>query len=208
MNMYIGSGDTAALLSGKETQAYQKLWAKFVSNDKPNYNAKASPIDALRTGAILEERYSLTLDDSYFCQVKAVCDRSNVMRSSLDFSQIQEGNIVDFEELKCVFFTDYLEFMEFKDDNDLLVKYIKKEYKNYYNQVQFQLLCTGLSSALNVYVPVYSYLDDENYQRDILESEKLKIRVYRDESVISKIIERAEPFQYVKDHILQESKST
>ena len=103
MNLYIGSGDTSALLSGKDTQAYQKLWAKFVSNDTPHYNAKASPIDALRTGAILEERYALTLDDSWFCQFKLQCEEFDCLRSSLDFTKIENGNIQDFEELKCIF---------------------------------------------------------------------------------------------------------
>lgn len=201
MNLYIGSGDTAALLSGKDSQAYQKLWAKFVSNDAPYYNAKASPIDALRTGAILEERYALTLDESYFCQVKAVHDEYDCMRSSIDFAKINGGHIVDFEELKCIFFTDYLDFMEYVDSDDALARYVKKEYKAYYNQVQFQLACTGLESALNTYIPVYSYVDEENYQRDILDTEPIKIRIYRDESVIGKILERAEPFQHLKNHL-------
>lgn len=201
MNLYIGSGDTSALLSGLNTQAYQKLWAKFVSEEPPYYNAKASPIDALRTGAILEERYSLILDDSYFCQVKVICKESDALRSSLDFAQIQGGEVLTFEELKCIFFNDYLEFMEFREDEKALTDYAKKYYKSYFNQVQFQLLCTGLTSAKNVYVPVYSYVDEENYNRDILETETIKVTIERDEAIIQKIFERAKPFQYLKDYL-------
>lgn len=206
MNLYIGSGDTSALLSGVNTQAYQKLWAKFVSDEVPYYNAKASPIDALRTGAILEERYALTLDDSYFCQAKAICKEMDCLKSSLDFSKIHNGEIIEFEELKCIFFTDYLEFMEFKNDEKALSDYVKKAYKSYYNQIQFQLLCSGLKSAKNVYIPVYSYVDEENYNRDILETEPIKVTIERDDSVISKILEKAKPFQYLKDFIKDNSK--
>ena len=57
--MYIGSGDIKSLMSGKSTQAHLSLLRRFVSDVKPFYNAKASPIDACRIGAILEDRYLL-----------------------------------------------------------------------------------------------------------------------------------------------------
>ena len=65
---YIGSGDVHALMMGKDTKGHLALMQRFVSDVIPYYNAKASPIDALRTGAILEDRYFLTLPDGYFCQ--------------------------------------------------------------------------------------------------------------------------------------------
>lgn len=72
--MYIGSGDTTALLAGLNTETHYKLLRRFVSGVKPYYNARASPIDALRTGAILEERYLLTLPDNYYAQYLARCE--------------------------------------------------------------------------------------------------------------------------------------
>ena len=59
--MYIGSGDIHSLMAGKDSKAHISLMQRFVSGIKPFYNAKASPIDALRTGAILEDRYLLFL---------------------------------------------------------------------------------------------------------------------------------------------------
>ena len=67
-SMYIGSGDVHALLMGRNTDGHQKLLRRFVSGEKPRYNAKASPIDALRTGAILEERYFITLGENFYSQ--------------------------------------------------------------------------------------------------------------------------------------------
>jgi hypothetical protein len=69
MNLTIGSGDVAALMAGKDTKTFGDLMRKFVDENKPYYNALASPIDALRTGAILEKNYLLTLyDDDHFKQ--------------------------------------------------------------------------------------------------------------------------------------------
>ncbi|EXZ16759.1 hypothetical protein M067_4894, partial [Bacteroides fragilis str. J-143-4] len=38
--MYIGSGDVHALLSGKNTKSHISLMQRFVSGEKPYYNAK------------------------------------------------------------------------------------------------------------------------------------------------------------------------
>ena len=102
ISMYIGSGDVAALLAGMDTQTHQKLLQRFVSGEKPYYNAKASPIDALRTGAILEDRYLLTLPDNFFAQYVVVSKEMDVFKSSLDFAKIENGEVVDFDELKSV----------------------------------------------------------------------------------------------------------
>lgn len=198
--MYIGSGDVTALLSGKHTETHAKLLRRFVSGEKPYYNAKASPIDAFRTGAILEDRYQLTLADNYFAQHLVVCEEMDVLKASLDFALIEKGKVINFDELKTCNFGDYLEFEDIKDDSNKCLAYIKKRYKNNYRQVQEQLLCTGLDSANIVFLAVYSYDDEVNYKRDIRENEYMKFRIHRDEKVISEIKERAEIFQKIKDY--------
>ena len=198
-SMYIGSGDVASLLSGKNSQAFQKLMQRFVSNEKQYYNALASPIDALRTGAILENRYLEILSNDYYPQF--VCfGELDVLKCSIDFAKIEKGNIVDFDELKTCNFTDFLAFEKIKDDNDLLLDYIKKEYKSNYNQIQQQLYCSKLDSANLVFLAVYSYIDEENEIRNIQEHEYIKIRVPRCEQTISKILERASIFQTIKNY--------
>ena len=49
------------------------------------------------------------------------------------------------------------------------------------------------------YGRVYSYDDEENYSRDILPNEVLKVRISRDEEVIERIKERGRIFQQIKD---------
>lgn len=56
--MYIGSGDVHALMSGKNTKSHIALMQRFVSGIKPYYNAFASPIDALRTGAQVSSHFA------------------------------------------------------------------------------------------------------------------------------------------------------
>ena len=200
-SMYIGSGDVGALLSGIHTKLHAELLQRFVSGTKPYYNSEASPIDALRTGVILEKRYLLLLPDDYFAQYACNCDEMDVFKCSLDFAKIKNGKIVDFDELKTCFLTDYLEFEPIKGDgNEALVGFVKKKYKKYYNQVQQQLFCTGLNECNIVFLSVTSYNDDENNGREILENEYLKIRISRDEDVISFIKERGMIFQTIKDY--------
>ena len=198
-SMYIGSGDVAALLAGLQTKTHQKLLKRFVSNEKPYYNAKASPIDALRTGAIIEDRYGLLLPDDYYPQYKAVCEIQDVLTCSLDFAKLEKGNIVDFQELKSCSFNDFLEFENYRNDSKKGIDYIKKRYKSNYNQIQEQLLCTGLDSAELVFVAVYTYEDEVNYNRDIKENEIIKFRIKKDQDVIVKIIDRSNIFQTIKD---------
>lgn len=197
--MYIGSGDITALMSGKDSQSHLSLLRRFVSGVKPYYNAKASPIDALRTGAILEDRYLLILPDNYFAQYVCVSSEMDVFKCSLDFAKIECANVVDFDELKTVYLSDYLEFEQFKEDNIALLAYIKKKYKHYYNQVQEQLYCTGLKSCNLVFLSVISYNDEENLVREIKPNEFIKVRIHRDEKIISNIKERGVIFQQIKD---------
>lgn len=197
--MYIGSGDITALMSGKDSQSHLSLLRRFVSGVKPYYNAKASPIDALRTGAILEDRYLLILPDNYFAQYVCVSSEMDVFKCSLDFAKIERASVVDFDELKTVYLSDYLEFEQFKEDNTALLAYIKKKYKHYYNQVQEQLYCTRLKSCNLVFLSVTSYNDEDNLAREIKPNEFIKVRIHRDEKIISDIKERGAIFQQIKD---------
>lgn len=194
ISMYVGSGDISSLLAGKDTQSFKKLLQRFVSDTKPYYNAKASPIDALRTGAILEERYFEFLPDNYYSQCEVICKEFDVLKAHLDFGVYYNNEIVDFQELKTCQFDDFLTLQ----NSDL--EYVKKKYKNNYNQVQEQLLCSGLESATLVFLVVYEYEDEINYNRVIKEDETIKFEIKRDEIVIQKIIERASFFQHIKDN--------
>lgn len=199
-SMYLGSGDVSSLMAGLNTEAHQKLLRRFVSGIKPFYNAKASPIDALRTGAILEERYLLTLSDSYFYQYVVQSEDMNVFKCSLDFAKLDKGKVIDFDELKTIFFNDFLDLMPIKDCSDKeKEEYVIKKFKNYYRQIQEQLYCTGLESANIVFLAVYSYDDDVNYTRDIEENDYFKIRIHRNEDVIASIKKQGLIFQQIKD---------
>jgi hypothetical protein len=202
MNLYIGSGDVKSLLMGKETKGYQDLFRKFVSETVPYYNALASPIDALRTGAILEEKYLITLPDDYYPQVKAHSKEMDVFSSSLDFAKINGGNIIDFDELKTIWFTDFVELiqpMQSLSESELQVK-IQKDFKTYYNQIQEQLYTTELDSCNLVFLAVMSYDDDVNYLREIKENEVIKFRIHRNQSVIDKIKDAGQIFQTIKNN--------
>lgn len=198
-SMYIGSGDVHALMSGKDTASHLNLLRRFVSGVKPYYNAKASPIDALRTGAILEDRYLLTLPENYFTQFVVYSEEMNVFKCSLDFAKIENGKVVDFDELKTVYLSDYLEFEEIKGSSHQTLSYICKKYKSYYHQIQQQLYCTGLNEANLVFLSVTSYDDDENYNRVIKPNEYFKVRIQRDDATIALIKERGKIFQAIKD---------
>lgn len=198
--MYIGSGDTSALLAGKTTKAHTDLLRRFVSDTIPQYNALASPIDALRTGVIIEDRYYLTLPEGWYPQVKVVCSEMDCLKSSLDFARIDAGNIVEFKETKTVFFTDFVEIEAYADYPDQAVKFIKKNYKSYYNQVQQQLLCSGLLSATLVFICVYDYDDEANKVREIADRDCLEFTIEREDAVMARIREAAQPFQMLKDY--------
>ena len=199
--MYIGSGDVHALMSGKDTKSHIALMQRFVSGVKPYYNAFASPIDALRTGAILENRYLLTLPDNYFAQYVVRSDEMDVFKCSIDFARIDKGKLTDFDELKTLYLSDYLAFIEpIKHDNRALVEYVRKKHKAYYYQVQEQLFCTHLSSCNLVFLSVTTYDDETNRNRDIQPNEYCKVRIDRDEQTIEEIKKRGKIFQQIKDY--------
>lgn len=201
LSTYIGSGDVSSMMAGKDTKAYLSLMQRFVSNEIPYYNAKESPIDALRTGAILEERFFLTLDDSWFCQYFVQSKEMDVFKATLDFAQINGGEVVDFIELKTVGFNDYITMVEpIRDDNKALVEFLKKKHKAYYYQIQEQLYCTNLERAHLCFLSVTSYDDDENYQRIINTHEYTLVEVERDDEVINAIKERGQIFQTIKNN--------
>lgn len=202
MNLTIGSGDISALMIGKSTKGYQDFIRKFVEDGKPYYNALASPIDALRTGAILEDRYLLTLPDNYYIQVKVTCIEMDVFTSSLDFAKIEKGVVSDFDELKTLSFFDFIEIIEplrFSDEKEYL-PVIKKTFKKYYNQVQCQLMCSGIEECNLVFLAVETYDDEENFNRVISENDYIKFRIKKDEKAISEIKKRGEIFQQIKNH--------
>lgn len=199
--MYIGSGDIHALMSGMQTKSHAQLLQRFVSGVKPYYNAFASPIDALRTGAILENRFLLTLSDDWFSQHVVVSEEMDVFKCSLDFARLWDGKVTEFIELKTLSFGDFLENIEpIKEDNPALLSFLKKKHKSYYNQVQEQLYCTGLSAGCLVFLAVESYDDEENLNRNIEEREYCRITVPRDEEAIGRIKERGRIFQTIKDY--------
>lgn len=200
--MYIGSGDVNALMAAKDSLSHIALMQRFVSGVKPHYNAKASPIDALRTGAILEDRYLLSLSSEYYAQYPVTCKEMDVFRCTLDFAKISDGEIVDFEELKSMYFLDFLNMQGLKSaPNEKNVQLIKKAYKAYYYQIQQQLLCTGLNEATLTFLVVNSYDDQENMSRDIIQqNDTIKIRIPRDEDTILQIKERGNIFQQIRDY--------
>lgn len=200
-NMYIGSADVSKLMMKKDTSGFKSLLQRFVSEDTVHYNALASPIDALRTGVIIEDRYFLTLSDDYFPQYKVESEEMNVFVSTIDFAKINNGKIVDFDEVKSIFISDFLELMPLKNiSDDEILQFIKKKYKGYYLQVQQQLFTTGLKECNLVFVEVFHYNDEENWIREIQPNEVLKFRIGRDEKIISEIKERGKFFQNIKDY--------
>ncbi|MDH6304641.1 hypothetical protein M2459_001377 [Parabacteroides sp. PF5-5] len=202
-SMYIGSGDIKDILKGKHTKGFQNFCRKFFSDEIPYYNSFNSPIDALRTGAILEEKYFQMLPDGYYPQYKVSSEEMSVLLATLDFAKIESGKVVDFDELKTCFCTDFLIMQDYKDSEyDEYVSFLKKvsKYKQNYEQVQHQLYVTGLEEANLAYLEVQTYDDEENKKRIILPDEVIKFRIKRDSEVIEKIKERAAFFQHIKDY--------
>lgn len=203
MVLKIGSGDTTKFLSGANTKGFAGLIQKFVSDYPPYYNSFASPIDALRTGAILEKRYLEILGDDYYSQVKATSDEFDCLVSSLDFAKIDGGKIIEFQELKTIFLTEYLDLiLPLVDlDNEEQQEFLKKKFKSNYNQIQFQMLCSGLNEAKLVFLAVETYDDEENWARNIKISDFSEFIITRNEDVIKKIKERAVFFQNIKEFV-------
>ena len=202
MNLTIGSGDVAKLISGKHTKGFQELIRKFVAENTPYYNAIASPIDALRTGALIEKKYIEMLPTDYFCQKKATFKELDCFTSSIDFAKMENGKIIDFDELKTIYFPDFIDIIVPLVDTsqDYYTSIIKKNFKANYNQVQFQMMCTELSECNLVFLVVESYNDEENKDRILTHKDFYKFRIKRDELVINSIKERGIIFQQIKNY--------
>lgn len=200
--LYIGSGDVHALMMGRTSAGYLRLLQRFVSGIVPHYNALASPIDALRTGAILEERFYQTLPFEWFPQYRVQSEEMDVFRASLDFAKLDEGRVVDFIELKTVNLDEYIENIQpIVDDNDALLEFLKRKRPSYYNQIQEQIYCAGLDVAHLVFLSVTSYDDAENYARDIKDNEYVMVTVPRDNDTINEIKEKGKLFQTIRDEL-------
>lgn len=200
--LYIGSGDVHALMMGRTSAGYLRLLQRFVSGIVPHYNALASPIDALRTGAILEERFYQTLPFEWFPQYRVQSDEMDVFRASLDFAKLDEGRVVDFIELKTVNLDEYIENIQpIVDENDALLEFLKRKRPSYYNQIQEQMYCAGLDVAHLVFLSVTSYDDAENYTRDIKDNEYVMVTVPRDNDTINEIKEKGKLFQTIRDEL-------
>lgn len=200
--LYIGSGDVHALMMGRTSAGYLRLLQRFVSGIVPHYNALASPIDALRTGAILEERFYQTLPFEWFPQYRVQSDEMDVFRASLDFAKLDEGRVVDFIELKTVNLDEYIENIQpIVDDNDALLEFLRRKRPSYYNQIQEQMYCAGLDVAHLVFLSVTSYDDAENYARDIKDNEYVMVTVPRDNDTINEIKEKGKLFQTIRDEL-------
>lgn len=202
--MYIGSGDIIQLMQAKQTSGFQKLLIRFTSGEVPYYNAKNSPIDACRAGAILEDRFYLTLGDDWYPQVKVISKEMDVFKASLDFSRIEKGAVVEFIEMKTL---KEEKFIKLRDtlavmDESKYIQYIRKSFKKYYNQVQEQLFCSGLEVARLMFICVGSYDDNVNYKRVISDDDLIYIDITRDEDTISEIKEKGKLFQAIKDYFL------
>ncbi len=196
--MRLGSGNTTALLQGKNTGGFKKLLIDFIADEPQNRNALNSTIHALRTGAILEEVMYKYLPDTYMSQVRVQSEELDVLTSTLDFAILDKGKVMYFIEMKTVNFNSFLEISESTDR----LEYIKKKYKNYYNQVQQQMLVTGLKLCTLMFVVVYDENNDsENWNREIKKNEIIEIKVPFDENVSNKIKERAIIFQQIKDYL-------
>jgi hypothetical protein len=200
MKLSIGSGDVKSIMMGRTTKGYQDFLRTFVSDDIQVYNSYASPIDALRTGKVLEDRFANYIE-GYYVDYKVRSTAMDVLACSLDFAKLDNGKVVDFIELKTMWFTDYLDLVSpIKGDNDRLVQWFKKDAKVYYNQVQEQLYVTELDSCDVRYLCVQSYDDEFNEAYNVTENDFTSFRISRDEEVISKILKAAEFFQGIKNH--------
>ncbi|NDV93504.1 hypothetical protein D0T84_01055 [Dysgonomonas sp. 521] len=203
-SMYIGSGDVVALMSGITTESHRKLLRRFVSDEIPHYNAKRSPINALRAGAILEDRFFLALSDEYLPQYKVVSKEMDVCRATLDFAKVEHNKVVDFIELKTVFANDYLDINMYRESpEEEYLEFIRKHYKHNYEQVQYQLFCSELDAATLCYLEVQTYDDEENIKRNITPDEYIEFRIPRNEEFINSIRGRCTILQQIKNYYVK-----
>ncbi len=197
--MRIGSGHVKDLLQGVETKGFKDLLVKFIKDERENRNALNSPIQQFRTGAILEEVMYKSMPDSYMAQVRMQSKDYNIMTCTLDFALLDKGKVTYFVEMKTLNFDSFISL--YSTDNKL--DYVRKYYKSYYNQVQEQMLVTGLKSCTIMFVVVLSDDDNENWNRVFNKEDIVNVVIPFDQKVGDKIIERIKFFQQIKDYLCQ-----
>lgn len=187
----IGSGSVKFLLAkNKDTKSYKGFIEQFFGIKQIDYNAYFSPIHALRIGQITEDRYYEILEDDWYSQVRVVCPECKVLQASIDFAKMEKNKVTEFQEVKTINFDEFIHI-----DSEYNVK---KKKKAYYEQIQHQLLCTGLDQCTLTFICVFDYNDETAYTRVIKPREIKQLTVKRDEVIIKKILECAEPFELLR----------
>lgn len=195
--MRIGSGNVKDLLQDTKTKGFKNLLIDFIK-DEPQYrNALNSPIQQFRTGVILEEVMYKSMPDNYMAQVRVQSKEYDIMTCTLDFALLDKGKITYFVEMKTLNFDSFISLFSATNKLD----YVKKHYKSYYNQVQEQMLVTGLKTCTIMFVVVLSDDDNDNWNRVFKKGEKLDVVIPFDKKVGDKIIERIKFFQQIKDFL-------
>lgn len=197
--MRIGSGNIKDLLQDKNSKGFKKLLIDFIKDEPINRNALNSPIQQFRTGAILEEVMYKSMPENYMAQVRVKSDLFDIMTCTLDFALLDKGKVTYFVEMKTLNFDSFISL--YSASNRL--EHIKKYYKSYYNQVQEQMLVTGLKTCTIMFVVVLSDDDNDNWNRVFKKEDIVNVVVPFDEMVGNKIIERISFFQQIKDFLCQ-----
>lgn len=203
IELRIGSGDINNLLMKPGSKGFNSLVTKFINNEREHYNAGLSGNKYLRTGDIIEKRYSLTRNEFCITQKKFTCIEFNCLSVHVDFAYYDDfGQLYMIEELKSINLPDYgaikaiFNTFGFNGSQNEIKRLKRKEYA----QIQSQMYCTGLEEAYLVFCPVFSYDDNENLNRIITDNDVIKFRVERDEEFISLLKERLQFFQKIKDY--------
>lgn len=197
--MRIGSGNIKDLLQDKNSKGFKKLLIDFIKDEPINRNALNSPIQQFRTGAILEEVMYKSMPEKYMAQVRVKSDLFDIMTCTLDFALLEKGKVTYFVEMKTLNFDSFISL--YSSSNKL--EYVKKYYKSYYNQVQEQMLVTGLKVCTIMFVVVLSDDDNDNWNRVFKKEDIVNVVVPFDEIVGNKILERISFFQQIKDFLCQ-----
>lgn len=197
--MRIGSGNIKDLLQDRNSKGFKKLLIDFIKDEPINRNALNSPIQQFRTGAILEEVMYKSMPENYMAQVRVKSDLFDIMTCTLDFALLDKGKVTYFVEMKTLNFDSFISL--YSASNRL--EHIKKYYKSYYNQVQEQMLVTGLKTCTIMFVVVLSDDDNDNWNRVFKKEDIVNVVVPFDEMVGNKIIERISFFQQIKDFLCQ-----
>ena len=198
--MRIGSGNTKDLLQDVKTKGFKNLLISFIKDEPEHRNALNSTTPQFRTGAILEEVMYKKMPDCYLPQVRVQSKDFDSLTCTLDFAIMEKGSVLYFVEMKSLNFDSFIALYSAENKLD----FVKKHYKSYYNQVQEQMLVTGLKTCTLMFVVVYDENNDAaNWNRTFGKDEIINIAVPFDKEVGDKIIERVGFFQLIKDFLCQ-----